>query len=202
MTVGDRERWSDRPGDGAFAEALARAVRVLRTELGMSRKELADRAGLSYSYVSEIENAAKQPSSRALRAVAQAFGLEAHELLAAAEARMGEAPAPEEAEEAEAPEVEAEALRTTLRAAGHAVWERGRPGRWFHGKPDRPAQRALREAEPSFLRLEIPPPAAPEPEGEADDLEATLEELRRLLAALSPQDRERVLDLAKRLRTP
>ena len=70
--MGEQAWWSQRPAEAAFAKALARAIRVLRTELGMSRKELAERADLSYSYLSELENAAKQPSSWALRAVARA----------------------------------------------------------------------------------------------------------------------------------
>jgi len=199
-SVGEKEWWTERPSEAAFAKALARAIRVLRAELGMSRKELAERADLSYSYLSELENAAKQPSSRALRAVAQALGLEATELLAAAEARMGEA-ADIDLPAAGQPKAEAEELRTTLRAAGHPL--RSRRGRrsWFRaGSP--PAREAeLHEAEPLRPQSPLfPVHAAFGPEGEEAALEATLAELRRLLEALPAEDRERVLDLAKRLR--
>jgi transcriptional regulator with XRE-family HTH domain len=44
-----------------------------RAELGMKRKDLAKRAGLSYPYVSEIENGNKEPSARALRTLAEAL---------------------------------------------------------------------------------------------------------------------------------
>jgi transcriptional regulator with XRE-family HTH domain len=50
----------------------------------VSRGELAEEAGLSYTYVSEIENGTKQASSKALHRVAEALGLEAHELMASA----------------------------------------------------------------------------------------------------------------------
>jgi transcriptional regulator with XRE-family HTH domain len=199
--VGEQGWWTERPAEAAFAKALARAIRVLRTELGMSRKELAERADLSYSYLSELENAAKQPSSRALRAVAQALGLEANELLAAAEARIGEVPASDLSEAGPA-EAETEELRTTLRAAGYPVRGRrhGRPS-WFHEKPALSLMARLRAGKPrqaalpatdvqAMVDLEEPEPA----------LAATLEELRRLFEALSPEDRERVLDLARRLR--
>ncbi len=198
--MGEQDWWTERPAEAAFAKALARAIRVLRAELGMSRKQLAERADLSYSYLSELENAAKQPSSRALRAVAQALGLEANELLAAAEARIGEVPESALAEAAPA-DAETEELRTTLRAAGYPVRSRrGRPS-WFHEGPALPLMARLRGAKP---RRAEPPAASvharvgleePEPA-----LEVTLEELRRLLEALSPEDRERVLDLARRLR--
>ena len=199
--MGEKDRWTERPEDAAFAKALARAIRVLRAELGMSRKQLAERADLSYSYLSELENAAKQPSSRALRAVAQALGLEANELLAAAETRIGEVPESDLAEAAPA-DAETEELRTTLRAAGYPVRSRrgGRPS-WFHEGAALPLMARLRGAKPrrveppevsvrAMVGLEEPEPA----------LEVTLEELRRLLEALSPEDRERVLDLARRLR--
>ena len=80
------------PGSAAaeegFLQGLGLAVQVLRTELGLGRKDLAERAGLSYSYLSEIENGAKQPSSKALILLAKALGLNLYQLIAAAEARM------------------------------------------------------------------------------------------------------------------
>lgn len=66
-------------------EAIGHAIRVIRTEHGLSRKELAKRSGLSYPYLSEIEAGKKSPSSKALRAIANAVELPPHELLAAAE---------------------------------------------------------------------------------------------------------------------
>jgi transcriptional regulator with XRE-family HTH domain len=64
---------------------FGRALRVIRAERGIQRKELAARAGLSYAYVSEIETGKKPPSSRALVALSEALGLRPHELMAFAE---------------------------------------------------------------------------------------------------------------------
>ncbi len=103
--------------------------------------------------------------------------------------------------EAAPADAETEELRTTLRAAGYPVRSRrGRPS-WFHEGPALPLMARLRGAKPR--RAEPPAASAharvgleePEPA-----LEVTLQELRRLLEALSPEDRERVLDLARRLR--
>ncbi len=73
---GDLQAHPDaRPGVGT-------AIKLRRTELGLGRRELAERAGLSYPYVSEIENGKKQGSQASLRAIAEALGLRPHELLA------------------------------------------------------------------------------------------------------------------------
>jgi transcriptional regulator with XRE-family HTH domain len=64
---------------------FGRAVAAVRAELGMKRKELAERAGLSYPYIAEIENGSKSPSQRALANVADALGMTASELMERAE---------------------------------------------------------------------------------------------------------------------
>jgi transcriptional regulator with XRE-family HTH domain len=71
--------------DPAFYEALGRAIKVVRTQQDVSRKDLAERAGLSYAYLSDIETGRGRPSSKALLAVAQALGLTPSELLQDAE---------------------------------------------------------------------------------------------------------------------
>ena len=58
-----------------------------RTDLGIERAELAERAGISYSYLAAIENGQKQPSSQVLLALAEALGLRSHELLESTEIR-------------------------------------------------------------------------------------------------------------------
>ena len=63
------------------AVAFGRAVQVRRAELALKRRELAERASLSYPYVSEIENGAKSPSAKALRQLADALELSPPELL-------------------------------------------------------------------------------------------------------------------------
>ena len=68
-----------------YSEALGRAIKLLRTEQGVERKELADRAGISYSYLAEIENGNKPPSSSVLVVLAEALGLRPHQIHAAAD---------------------------------------------------------------------------------------------------------------------
>jgi transcriptional regulator with XRE-family HTH domain len=73
-------RWFHEPD--APATSLGTAIKLRRTELGLSRRELAERAGLSYPYVAELENGAKQGSPKALEAIARALELRPSELLA------------------------------------------------------------------------------------------------------------------------
>ena len=68
-----------------YSAALGRAIKLLRTEQGVERKELADRAGISYSYLSEIENGNKPPSSSVLVVLAEALGLRPHQIHSAAD---------------------------------------------------------------------------------------------------------------------
>jgi transcriptional regulator with XRE-family HTH domain len=65
------------------------AVQERRTELGLSRPELARRASLSYPYVAELETGRKQGSPSALHALASALDLTTPELLARAEGGSG-----------------------------------------------------------------------------------------------------------------
>ena len=71
-----------------FAQALGRTIKVLRTDLGIERRDLAERAGISYSYITEIENGNKPPSSSVLNPIASALGLRMSQLIEAAEGRM------------------------------------------------------------------------------------------------------------------
>lgn len=64
---------------------LGRAVASRRAALGLKRKDLAERARLSYPYISEIENGVKEPSARALRQLAEALDLSVAELAALSE---------------------------------------------------------------------------------------------------------------------
>jgi len=70
-----------------FYDALGHTIKVARADLGIERAELAERAGISYSYLAAIENGQKQPSSQVLLALAEALGLRSHELLESAENR-------------------------------------------------------------------------------------------------------------------
>lgn len=71
-----------------LAEALGRVIQVLRTDAGMSRRELSQQAAISYSHLSAIEAGKKHPSAPVLRRIATSLGMRGHELLAAAEHRL------------------------------------------------------------------------------------------------------------------
>ncbi len=118
---------------------------MLRTDQSLDRKDLADRAGISYSYLAAIENGKKPPSSKVLFAIAGALGLLSHELLASVETRFrrqhqpgGRAPlrrslgAP-----GLVPRRPAAAAPRPSRPAGSPPPERPRPARV--GRPPRPA---------------------------------------------------------------
>jgi len=156
-------------------EALGRTIQVLRVSEGMSRRQLAQRASISYSYLSAIENGAKRPSAKILTVIAEALGMRASELMAAAEARAVGAGRPGEA--ADVDETDALLNRLDERQTYRRLARLG-----FRSEP--PAEMMARSEMPARLSS-----WAPEPE----------EELRRLLRQMDPDDVERLLDLARRL---
>jgi transcriptional regulator with XRE-family HTH domain len=64
-----------------WREALGRSLRASREELGGRLVDVADRAGISPQYLSEIERGLKEPSSEMIAAVAGALGLDLADLL-------------------------------------------------------------------------------------------------------------------------
>ncbi len=154
------------------AEALGRAIKVYRTAQDISRKELAERSGLSYSYLAEIENGAKYPSTKALHLIAKGLGLSPAELLQATETL------PPPADEAES--VEPEMFETRYQAnEAPPLGARARQRAWFHS--------------------ELPSLGRRKPVSDRVQLKELLLELESCLAEMEPGDRERVLDLARRL---
>ena len=67
------------------AQALGKAITMRRTEMGMKRTKLAERAALSYPYLSEIENGRKMPSAEKLRSLALALKMNVVDLMGLAE---------------------------------------------------------------------------------------------------------------------
>jgi transcriptional regulator with XRE-family HTH domain len=67
------------------AVLLGRAIAATRTEQGMKRGELAKAAGVSYPYLSELENGTKQGSTQKIGQIAEALGKTPSQLLARAE---------------------------------------------------------------------------------------------------------------------
>lgn len=76
---------TERRSDPDLYAFLGRAIKVERTARGMDRRALAERSGISYPYLSEIENGSKRPSSQAVFAIAEALGIGPSELMALAE---------------------------------------------------------------------------------------------------------------------
>ena len=75
-------------GTEEWSNALGHTIKVRRTDVGLSRQQLADASSISYSYLSAIENGAKAPSTKILRVIADCLGLETKELLALVDARI------------------------------------------------------------------------------------------------------------------
>lgn len=62
-------------------QLLGANVRQHRKLKGMSQEELGLEAGMERSYVSDLERGTRNPSVRALGRLADALGIEPHELL-------------------------------------------------------------------------------------------------------------------------
>jgi transcriptional regulator with XRE-family HTH domain len=76
---------AENPSTSASGSGLGRAIELYRVHLGWKRKDLSKESGLSYPFISEIENGTKEPSSKSLRQIAEALGmsvLELHQLAA------------------------------------------------------------------------------------------------------------------------
>ena len=124
-----------------FYEGLGRAIKVARTAMGLERKELAELAGVSYAYLSDIETGRGRPGSRSFLAIAEALGRSPSELMREAElyrARIaGEEAAPVRLTPSGSPESEIQARMARMSEAAPSPAAR----RWFH------AGRMLAEAE-------------------------------------------------------
>lgn len=77
----DRDREPDREPDPLWREALGRSLRTAREERGGRLVDVAERAGISPQYLSEIERGRKEPSSEMIAAVTGALGLDLADLL-------------------------------------------------------------------------------------------------------------------------
>jgi transcriptional regulator with XRE-family HTH domain len=64
-----------------WREALGRSLRATREERGGRLVDVAERAGISPQYLSEIERGRKEPSSEMIAAVSGALGLDLDDLL-------------------------------------------------------------------------------------------------------------------------
>jgi transcriptional regulator with XRE-family HTH domain len=167
--------------DALFQEALGRAIKVLRTGLDRSRSAVAKDAGLSYSYLAEIETGRKRASAAAQQAIAAALGVPVSELLAAAEdwaLRIGdERPA---ARLGLSPTQAARLPPAAVERSGAGAGARARQERWYHASALRSPRGRSTSSADGVRKLE-------------------LSELAELAARLDPADRATLLDLARRL---
>ena len=82
--------------DPAFLAIYGETVQARREELGLDRKQLAERTGISYSYLSAIESGQKLPSGTYQTMLAMGLELAPAELLARANGAVGDIRAPQE----------------------------------------------------------------------------------------------------------
>lgn len=60
---------------------IGKNVTSFREELGWTQRELAEKAGVSYSFLNDIENGRRQPSMDSLEGIARALGVRASEVI-------------------------------------------------------------------------------------------------------------------------
>ena len=71
----------DREPEPLWREVLGRRLRATREEQGSRLVDIAERAGISPQYLSEIERGRKEPSSEMIAAVTGALGVDLADLL-------------------------------------------------------------------------------------------------------------------------
>jgi transcriptional regulator with XRE-family HTH domain len=187
-----------------MAAAMGRAIQVVRTDRGWSRKDFAERTGLSYSFLSEIENGVKEPSSRTFALISNTLDVAPGALLYDAERRMSE-DADDRSQQELAPSLSLrdEAAPTMQRSRRVLDWIAGplaRRSSEASGPESASIQSASSEhrnqthlsSYQSVLR-------SPETGDSGVSVDQFLGALLPLLSELSPEDRELVLDLARRL---
>ena len=189
---GGRTRLPRKPSlpeeDPGYYESLGRAIKVARTQQDLSRKTLAERAGVSYAYLSDIETGRGRPSSKALMAVAGALGRSPAELLQEAELYG--------------------AMRdlstvSVARDAAPASPASEHEGSWFHATPaaisDVTARRKAAEVPSHLARTELQRLARSRLAG---GVASDRDELHAAVDGLSDEDVRTVLQIARRLLAP
>ncbi len=69
------------PREMDLLSAIGETLRAVRTERGLTLRQVAEGAHVSISYLAEIERGEKDPSSRVLESVAGGLGIEMGDLL-------------------------------------------------------------------------------------------------------------------------
>jgi transcriptional regulator with XRE-family HTH domain len=146
-------------------------IRQARETQGLDRKELAEAAGISYSYLSAIESGQKLPSGTVQTSLAASLGVAASELLARANGELEVQPRDQRAYR----DVAASMVRADLDPGEIA-----------------PAARMAAMSARSMMASESAPEPRVSPSG-------ALAELQSLIPTLSPEDAAMVVSVARRL---
>ena len=72
-----------------WRELVGSAVRARRLQRGLRLRDVAERAGISAQYLSEVERGRKDPSSEMLESICGALGLDLLDLVHAVGTRLG-----------------------------------------------------------------------------------------------------------------
>lgn len=156
--------------DPAFLAAYGTAVRDVREEKGLDRKELAAAAGISYSYLSAIESGQKLPSGTVQTVLADALETPASDLLARANGELHTDPLEEVVSNSMAAPMPVADIDSMSSAAARLA--------------------------PQARRIELDPGRISEPGVSAS---GALAELQALIPSLSPEDAAMVVSMARRL---
>jgi transcriptional regulator with XRE-family HTH domain len=78
--------------DFVLREQLGAVLRRARTEADLSQEEVADRADLDRTYISDLERGKKAATVEAIAAIAAALGTSAHALIRDAETGLQRGP--------------------------------------------------------------------------------------------------------------
>ena len=195
-----RKRAESRPASSQLAASMGRAIQVVRTDRGWSRKDLAERTGLSYSFLSEIENGVKTPSSRTFAVIATALDVAPGALLYDAERRLVEIDS-ESGNETLPSRTRKLSATSVGDDSGPRIERSRRVLDWLSGPLARRSSEDSAPTEALLMASEAPPMTlrSDEPDTSAESATQFLDSLLPLLGGLSPEDRELVLDLARRL---
>ncbi|MGZ8631195.1 MAG: helix-turn-helix domain-containing protein [Actinomycetota bacterium] len=174
-----------------FYEGLGRAIKVARTAMGLGRKDLAEAAGVSYAYLSDIETGRGRPGSRSFLAIAEALELSPSELMREAEAYRAQItgePMVDRAALAPEPEADLETMIQRYSEAAPSPAAR----RWFHAGRALAGAQLDEERGASETRLGS---------SAMDDAQrsSVQDELRGAIEELSSEDAAVVLALVRRL---
>jgi transcriptional regulator with XRE-family HTH domain len=178
----DSSRSDEVNSSPGFARALGRTIKVARADVGMDRRTLARQAEISYSYLTEIENGNRPPSSKVLARIADALNKRMSQLVQEAEERR-------ESGTLERSRSEDYGLRFAMKEGNRGDWDESEAEL---SSSERPEARL----EPPSQHRYLMQPSYRDP---SRHLRAALAELERLLPALSPEDVDRLVDFARRM---